>query len=180
MEISANGLNQPVSFYQKNTGNTINMAIDEDVRSYQTNIFAPEHASIASNITENARPKGKRKNKKLNATDSEFFAVSETENPAIKEEGTENFFIISDNPFKRFKNRLISLISSIPVLNYFILKKRTQKLQNTVSQLADIKDNVNEMINAVVAKGEEEELYSDIAKNLTAAANIIDKANKDI
>ncbi len=180
MEISANGLNQPVNFYQKNTGNTINMAIDEDVRAYQTNIFAPEHASTASNTTGNIRSKGKRKNKKLNATDSEFFAVSETENPAVKEESSENFFIVSEDTFKRFKKKLSNCVSSIPLLNYFILKKRTQKLQNTVSQLSDIKENVDEMINAVVAQGEEEELYSDIAKNLTAAANIIGEANKDL
>ena len=36
------------------------------------------------------------------------------------------------------------------------------------------------MINAVVAQGEEEELYSDIAKNLTAAANIIGKSQQGL
>lgn len=180
MEISANGLNQPVNFYQKNTGNTINMAIDEDVRSYQTNIFSSEHALNPTDKAENARIRGKRKNKKLNATDSEFFAVDNVLDSA-NEENPENFFItVKDSFFKKLKKSVNRFISKIPGLNYFYLKKQTKKLQNTLTELANIKENVDEMINAVVAQGEEEELYSDIAKNLTAAANIIGKSQQGL
>ena len=64
MEISNNSLNQPVSFYTKNTGNNINMAIDGENHLYQSNVFSAEiNEQIINKKT--AKPiKSKKRNKR--------------------------------------------------------------------------------------------------------------------
>ena len=72
------------------------------------------------------------------------------------------------------------IISITPLINYFILKNKTKKIKKTVEELTDINQNVDDMLNTKVPFGEESKLYTDIAKNLTTAANIIGKANRNL
>ena len=64
MEIS-NGLNQPVSFYNKNTGNSVNTVINDDNHLYGSNFFASENV-LKEEVKLVTRPiKKKRKSKML-------------------------------------------------------------------------------------------------------------------
>ena len=91
MEISSNSINQPVNFYTKNTGNTINMAIDEDNRILNGNIFASE-LGITSTKPINKPSKRKRKNKRLNTYDTDYLP-DETGEIDDEKIAKENFFI---------------------------------------------------------------------------------------
>ena len=73
MEISGNSLNQPVNFYTKNTGNTINMAIDSDNRLYpNNNIFAPEFGAITNPKQQTTQKKKKNTSFMSFCTESQF------------------------------------------------------------------------------------------------------------
>ncbi len=180
MEISSNSINQPVNFYTKNTGNTINMAIDEDNRILNGNIFASE-LGITSTKPINKPSKRKRKNKRLNTYDTDYLP-DETGEIDDEKIAKENFFISAqEEKFpKKLKQRLLHIISITPLINYFILKNKTKKIKKTVEELTDINQNVDDMLNTKVPFGEEAKLYTDIAKNLTTAANIIGKANRNL
>ncbi len=181
MEISSNSINQPVNFYTKNTGNTINMAIDEDNRILNGNIFAAEFGKKSVTEPINKPAKKRRKNKRLNTYDTDYLP-DEPQEDDNKEVEKENFFIISKekNLSEKLKHGIFHIISITPVINYFILKNKTKKIKKTVEELTDINQNVDEMLNTKVPFGEETNLYTDIAKNLTTAANIIGKANKSL
>lgn len=181
MEISGNSYNQPVSFYTKNTGNNINTVIDGDNQLYPANIFAPEFAAreTAKNTTIPIRKK--RKSKRLNTIDTDYLP-DEVEETSIKKEEVDNFFITKEtNPFfENFKKSIDFFLTSTPLINYFFLKQKKQRIQKTVASLNDINQNVDELLNTAVPYGEEATLYHDIAKNLTDAASLLGKANKEL
>ena len=180
MEISGNSINQPVNFYPKNTGNTINMAIDGENHLYQSNIFAPEFVAIESkkNITIPIRKK--RKSKRLNTIDTDYLPDEVIEESTNNK--ADNFFISEEKSQKKnnLKKAVEHFFISTPLFNYFFLKRKHQKIQKTVEKLSDISQNVDELLNSAVPYGEETAVYRDIAKNLTDAANILGKANKEI
>ena len=180
MEISGNSINQPVNFYPKNTGNTINMAIDGENHFYQSNIFAPEFGAINSkkNITIPIRKK--RKSKRLNTIDTDYLPDEIIEESS--KEDADNFFIAEEkNNIKESLKKIIEhFLTATPLINYFFLKKKHQKIQKTVETLSDISQNVDELLNSAVPYGEERTVYQDIAKNLTDAANLLGKANKEL
>ncbi len=60
------------------------------------------------------------------------------------------------------------------------MKKKKENLQKAVETLNDINQNVDDLLNTAVPYGEAANVYTDIAKNLTNAANIMGKANKQI
>ena len=179
MEISGNSINQPVNFYPKNTGNNINMAIDGENHLYQANIFAPEFAAMQNkkNITLPIRKK--RKSKRLNTMDTDYLpdeVVGETTEKA------DNFFITEEKQQikENFKKAIDHFLTATPLVNYFFLRKNHQKIQRTVETLSDISQNVDELLNSAVPYGEEKTVYQDIAKNLTDAATLLGKANKEL
>ena len=176
MEIPSNNINQPVSFFTKNTGNTINMAIDDN-RFYQSNIFSPELNEQLLNNKKNVKPAfKKRKSKRLNTMDSEFIAdFAGTEDVLSQENG--NFFVSSASKLKKASEYMLV---KIPLLNYFYLKKKRNDLQKTVELLNGISQNVDDLLNTISPYGEEKELYSSYEKNLSDAANAIGKAVKGL
>ncbi len=179
MEIAGNSLNQPVNFYTKNTGNTINMAINDDNRLNLPNIFAPEFGS-KEKVTAVTTPAKRRKskNKRLNTMDTEYLP-DETEEP---QEKTDNIFTQTkkDSAADRIRKSIENIIITTPLINYFFLKEKQQEIEKTVNKLNDINQNVDDLLNTAVPFGEENTVYSDIAKNLTNAANIIGHARKNI
>ena len=62
MDISS-GLNQPVSFYNKNTGNSINTVINDDNQLYGANIFSSE--SVVKETSKLATSPIRKKRKRL-------------------------------------------------------------------------------------------------------------------
>lgn len=174
MEISSNSLNQPVNFYSKNTGNTINTAINDDNHLYASNIFASEISAKEQPKTQ----KKKRKSKRLNTMDSDYLP-DEAQVSDVKK--ADNFFLETEKPniCVRFKKAMSYFFSVTPIINYFFLKEKTKKIQKTVETLNDINQNVDDLLNSAVPYGEETALYTDIAKNLTDAATILGKANKE-
>ena len=173
MEISANEYNNPVNFYPKNTGNKINMAIESENHTYSTNVFSPEFLQTKPAKIQN--PKRKRKSKRLNAIDNEYLP-EEIEENAVQQ--TDNNIFISKNNGK-IKNIIKKILIKTPFINYFFLKKKTKKIQETVKSLNNINQNVDELLNTAIPYGETGEIYDNLAKNLTNAANILGKANKD-
>ena len=177
MEISS-GLNQPVSFYNKNTGNSVNTVINDDNHLYGSNFFASENV-LKEEVKLVTRPiKKKRKNKRLNTMDSDYLP-DEASN--IKVEPESGNFFLEEKPslWKRLKKSVEHFFTVTPLVNYFFLKEKTKKIQKTVETLNDISQNVDDLMNATVPYGEESALYTDIAKNLTNAASVLDKAHKE-
>lgn len=173
MEISANEYNNPVNFYPKNTGNNINTAIEGENHLFGANVFAPEFAQAKTNPIQ--IQKKKRKSKRLNTTDSEYLTEETDFSQVQKPDG--NFFI-SSKPSK-IKIKLHNILKKTPLINYFFLKKKTQKIKTTVADLNNINQNVDDILNTAIPYGETNEIYQDLAQNLTQAANIIGKANKE-
>ncbi len=180
MEISGNSINQPVNFYPKNTGNTINMAIEGENHLYQSNIFAPEFVAMQNKKNVTIPIRKKRKSKRLNTMDTDYLpdeTVEETER-----EKADNFFITEERkPIKEnFKKTVEHFLTTTPLINYFFLKSKHNRIQKTVETLSDISQNVDELLNSAVPYGEEKTVYQDIARNLTDAANLLGKANKEL
>ena len=179
MEITGSSINQPVSFYPKNTGNTINMAINEENLEYIPNLFGKEH-KIKEKSKEKAEKK-RRKNNRLNAIDSEYITDSVSYN-AEAEETRGNFFIqnTEGNGVKKIARKVRKIIKGVPLINYFILKERTKRIEKRVEELNDITQEVEEMINGAVPYGEEGAIYGKIADKLIVGANIVKETNKEI
>ncbi len=170
MEIPSNNINQPVTFYTKNTGNTINMAIDDN-QFYQSNIFSPELNEQIINNKKVTKPiRKKRKNKRLNTLDSDYL-------PDAIDEEDGNFFIKSS---LNIQKKIEYILENLPLINYFYMRNKGKKIRQTVEILNDINENVDELLNSKVPYGEEKEIYSSVAKNLGKAINLIGKANKKI
>lgn len=182
MEISGNSFNQPVTFIPKNTGNNINTIIDSENFSYVNNVFSPELNEQLSNKNQTKPIRKKRKNRRLNTIDSDYLpdeAVDETQQPS-KDEG--NFFLMPEESKikQNIKKAAEYILENIPLINYWYLNKRKVKIKKTIEELTDINQNVDELLNTAIPYGEEKELYSSIAKNLTDAANILGRAKKEL
>lgn len=176
MEISSNSLNQPVNFYPKNTGNNINMAIEGENHLYQPNISA--YAAVRKTDKTTTLPfRKKRKNKRLNTVDTDFIP-DETEQTEAK---TENIFLENEHNsvLNQLKKTFKYLLISVPLINYFFLKEKREKMKQTVEKLNDISQNMDELLNTAFPYGEEEYMYQNIAQNLTNAASIIVEENKN-
>ncbi len=177
MDISGS-INQPVSFYSKNTGNMINTYMEHENKVYQENVFVPEFGMEKITKPIKKQEKKFKKNKRLNTYDSDYLPDETFEETTIKEDN--NFFIQPElkNTRNRIKKSVEYILTSIPLINYYYLRKKKNKIENTVKKLNDISQNVDELINTTMPYGEENSLYNDIAKNLTNAATILSQTNK--
>ncbi len=180
MEISSNSLNQPVNFYNKNTGNNINMAIEGENHLYQSNIFASEFGIKKIERNSSAPNRKKRKSKRLNTIDTDYLP----DEAEVQEEKFQNENIFLENEqnslIKRLKKSIDYFLTSMPLINYFFLKEREQKIKKTVEKLNDINQNIDELLNTAAPFGEEDTIYQNIAENLTNAANILGKDKKNM
>jgi len=182
MDISGSNLNQPVNFYQKNTGNNINYAIAGENKLYQPNLFMPE-MQMHKNITPVIHKQRKRsKTKRLNTIDTDYLPdepeSDETyENDKIAAD-SENFFVTGQRTKFGILKAMERIISITPLLNYFFLRQKETNIKNTVNKLSNINQNVDNLMNTAIPFGEAANLYNDIAKNLTKAANIIGESNR--
>jgi hypothetical protein len=184
MEISGNSLNQPVNFYTKNTGNTINLAIN-DPNLPMTNVFAPEFETKEKikNITQTSKRR-KSKNKRLNTFDTDYLPdeTAEIAETNTCENNSNNIFTSqSENKIKKnLKKTFKHIFASVPLINYCYLRQKERTIKNTVDKLNGINQNVDELLNISVPIGEESTVYKDIADNLNNAVHLIGNANKEI
>ena len=180
MEISSNSLNQPVNFYTKNTGNNINMAIDNENQLYGSNVFSSEIFQQELNRHTPAPVKKRRKSKRLNTYDSEYLP-DETIEDTIQNKDNNFFLEKEQNSIKNnLKKALEHFVTATPLVNYFFLKRKNQQLKKTVETLNDISQDVDELMNTAIPYGENSEFYGNIAKNLTKAASILGRTNKEL
>ena len=179
MDISS-GLNQPVSFYNKNTGNSINTVINDDSQLYGANIFSSESVVKETSKLVTSPMRKKRKSKRLNALDCDYLPDEATSK--LKAESEVNNFFLEEKPTlgSKIKKAFEHFVTVTPLINYFFLREKTKRIQETVEELNNISQNVDDLMSATVPQGEETALYTDLAKNLTNAANVLGKANKDL
>lgn len=176
MDIS--GLNRPVEFYNKNTGNNINYINETERNSRMSNIFSPGPMFDMSKTNEKKERKKIRRNKRLNTVDSDYIPDEVSEDSKKSED--ENFFIGKKERFsyEKIKEITCEILIKIPLANYFLLRKKEKNIKNTVRSLNDINRDMDDLMNMTVPSGEEEIFYANIAQNLTNAASIIGKSNK--
>ncbi len=179
MEISGGNYNNPVNFYTKNTENMINTVIDKDNRLYGENVFASEFKSENTTKPIKKSTKKHKRNKRLNTYDTDYLP-DEIDEEIQKEEGN-NFFVEKGNNkiSENMKKAAEYFFTSIPLVNYFYLRQKKKKIENTIQKLNNINQNIDDLMNSAIPFGESTSMYTDIAKNLTEAANIIGKANKN-
>ncbi|MBQ4122867.1 hypothetical protein IJD44_03985 [bacterium] len=181
MDISSS-LNQPVGFYTKSTGNTINTALSSEGQSVVSNVFSAEINEQIIKRKNIKQDKRIRKSKRLNTMDSDYLPDEAIDEESLLFENEENIFVSYDEkkPVNRIKKVFKYFFENMPLLNYFFLKKKKFRIEKAVMTLHDISRNVDEMLNTAVPYGEENVLYSNIARNLNEAATIIVNANKDM
>ena len=92
-----NGLNQPVSFYNKNTGNNVNTVINEE-NTYSSNFFVSDMKLKEASKTTNPTTKKRKKNKRLNLLDSEYLPEDALDE-AIEKDSENNFFKQKENVY---------------------------------------------------------------------------------
>ena len=96
MEINS-GLNQPVTFFTKNTGNSINTIVDnENYPSFSTNVFTAE---LNEKRLNQAKKIKKRRSKRLNTIDSDYLPDEVMPETAVQQEDVNNFFLAWKNFF---------------------------------------------------------------------------------
>lgn len=180
MDIST-GLNRPVNMYTTSTGNNLNLAVENENKIYGSNIFSSEFTVKETKKAVTTPIKKKKKNKRLNTIDSDFLP-DEAEEIETTENTSSNFFIEKkqNTALQKLKKIMEKFLISTPLINYFYLKHKGQKIQKTVETLNDIIQNADELINAAVPYGENTKVYNNIAQNLTNAAIVVGKANKEL
>lgn len=180
MEISANSINQPVNFYSKTAPNMTNNIIEGENRLYGENIFVAENPFALNNSQKNE--KKRRKSKRLNTLDTDY--LPDESYVEEKVSADNNFFLEDESKNKKIKDGFLKsldyVLKEIPVVNYFFLRKRKQNIQDTVKKLNNINQNVDELLSTTTPYGESNTMYSDIAKNLTEAADILGQAKKNL
>ena len=168
-----NGLNQPVSFYNKNTGNNVNTVINEE-NTYSSNFFVSD-MKLKENAKATNPTKRKRKNKRLNLLDSEYLP-DEALDEAIEKDSENNFFKQKENPIsKTFK----FIFTSIPLINYFYLKNKSKEIKKAVETLNNLSQDVDDLITSPIPYGESKNTYTNIANNLNNVASLINETNKN-
>ena len=179
MEISS-GINNPVNLYTTSTGNNLNLAIESENKIYGSNIFSSEFAIKEAEKTTTSPNKKRRRSKRLNTIDTDFLPDEIPINSP--KEDVSNFFVEKkENKYKEKLQKAIEhFFTTTPLINYFYLRHKEEKIQKTVETLNNIVQNADEMINTSVPYGENAKFYDNIAQNLTNGAIIIGKANREI
>ena len=169
-----NGLNQPVSFYNKNTGNNVNTVINEE-NTYSSNFFVSDMKMKEASKTTNPTTKKRKKNKRLNLLDSEYLPEDALDE-AIEKDSENNFFKQKENPVSKvFK----FIFTSIPLINYFYLRNKSKEIKKAVEKLNNLSQDVDDLITSPIPYGESKNTYTDIAKNLNDVASLISESNKN-
>ena len=176
MEINGNNLSEPVRFYTKNTENLIKRNAENTDISQIPNIFAGEIQIKEKAKLVTSPIKKKRKSKRLNVLDTEY--ISEDR---IEQKQEENIFINKKENKSGISIKKVTnfIFTKIPLINYFFLKNKKKEIETTVAKLNGINQDIDDLMTGSVPFGEDKKYYDDIATNLTTAANIIGKSEKN-
>ncbi len=172
MKIPKDNINQN-NFYMNPSIENLEMEdIELDLAS-KPNVFSKVHSVPIYNQTPK-RPKSKR----INAMDSQLF-FNEIDNKA-----NDHADKLQTNNFEQFTKTLgvafRGLLTKLPVINYFVMKDKHDRLKQTISNLNSINSNVDEMMKTSMPYGEQAEVYKVLTENIMKANNIHSQIQKEI
>ena len=178
MDIS-NGINRTMGVYNSNTQN--NLGIEHENKIYTADLYPNEFSLKESEKLITPPSKKRKKNHRLNTIDTDFLP-DETDFVPI-EDKKDNFFVdqqsLTSKAINKMNNSIKFIVENIPIVNYFYLRKKEEKIQKTIEELNKIIENTDELINSRVPYGEDGRVYQKIAEGLSNGANVIGKANKE-
>lgn len=175
MEIPKNS-NNPNNFREMIANNALDNSVIDEFNvdfSSKPNLFSSVHGqNMVSPFGERTTPK-KKKSKRLNAYDNELLYQEE----AVKINLDKNY---SKNVLgKSFKSLMKAFGSRLPVVNYFLMKDKKNRIKNTLNTLNSITDSVDEILNTSSPYGETDK-YDTLWQKLMEAKNINSKLNDEL
>ena len=158
----------------------VNNALDSNVIdefnvdfSSKPNLFSGVHAqNVASPFGEQSSRK-KSKSKRLNAYDSELLYQEEAIKVDLADKSSKSIM------GKSFTSLLKAFGSRLPIVNYFLLKDKKNKIKRTLDTLNSINDSVDEIINTSSPYGETDK-YDALWQKIMEANNINSKFNNEL
>lgn len=158
----------------------VNNALDSNVIdefnvdfSSKPNLFSGVHTqSVASPFGEQSSKKI-TKSKRLNAYDSELLYQEEAIKVDLADKTPKNIM------GKSFSSLLLAFGSRLPIVNYFLLKDKKNKIKRTLDTLNSINDSVDEIINTSSPYGETDK-YDALWQKIMEANNINSKFNNEL
>lgn len=147
------------------------------------NVFNNNRESkINSTPHSNPNAKSHKVNKRINAYDNELLYYEEVSRLNQTESDSNNFFLKSDSQkvWLAFKRLIKNIAVRLPIINYFVLKEKQNKLKTTLADLNSINSSMDELINSSVPFGEQSDKYKKFSENIVKANNIHAKIKKEI
>lgn len=178
MEIQKNQKTH-TNFYINSSVEDIVMDDIELDLSTKKNVFSQIPAKVSNPVKQE-----KKANpiKRLNVFDNHFLQDSEDISGLSPDTDAKKPLPKSDfeHLLVSINNVLNNILVKIPVVNYFVLKERQNKLKENIKSLNSINSDVDELINLSVPYGEQSEKYRALSENLMRANNINSQIRKEI
>lgn len=157
-----------------------NLAIDEielDLSSKQ-NVFSN---SIPKNINQQKNEKKTNTIKRLNVFDNYFLQDKQPPEENLKNNQSNKFFISSDfkQVFKSLQVVFKGTLEKVPVVNYFVLRDKQNRIKETIKTLSTINNDMDELISLSYPYGESDK-YKMLSETIIKANNIHSKIRKEI
>lgn len=159
-----------------------NLSIDDielDLSSKQ-NVFS----QVSSKATDPVKVEKKTNFKKrLNVFDNSFLQNGQNMVDVSKINEGNNSIVKPDfhQILKSMKVVFRGIMEKVPVVNYFSLKEKQNKIKETINTLNSINNDVDELINlSVPSYGELADKYKFLSENLIKANNINSQIRKEI
>lgn len=158
-----------------------NIAIDElelDLSTKQ-NVFSKVSSK---NIALVKSEKKTNPIKRLNIFDNYFLQNEQIVTGVSKNEEPNKSLVKPDanQILRSMKVVFRGILEKIPVMNYFVLKEKQNKIKETIMSLDSLNNEVDELINLSVPYGETSDKYKILSENLMKANNINSQIRKEI
>lgn len=148
--------------------------------SSKPNVFSSGVPKATNPVRVDKKPSSMKK--RLNIFDNQYLQSEENISESVNFQGKNKIIIRSD-----FNQLLASMkvvfkgvLEKVPVVNYFVLKEKQDKIKETINRLNSINNDVDELINSSVPFGEIPDKYKILSENLMKANNINSQIRKEI
>lgn len=164
------------------TSSIDNLSIDDielDLSSKQ-NVFSQVPAKMTNPVRVEKKTSFK---KRLNIFDNSFLQNEQNMVDATKKNEANNSIVKSDfnQILKSIRVVFRGILEKVPVVNYFALKEKQNKIKETINTLNSINNDVDELINlSVPSYGELSDKYKILTDSLIKANNINSQIRKEI
>lgn len=157
-----------------------NLTIDEielDLSSKQ-NVFSN---SVSKNINQQKNEKSTNTIKRLNIFDNYFLQDGQVPEENSKNSQLKKSFISSDSKqvFKSMQVAFKGVLERVPVINYFVLRDKQNKIKETIKTLSTINNDMDELIRLSYPYGESDK-YKMLSETIIKANNIHSRIKKEI